>query len=623
MVSSVNFRRLRFLFFRLRRASFAEIVHRIRDWHFLFRLKKNPDLYKSDLPSGCVQKAWLQDIKFSGVSGTVTPDTLSRLLKGNVATLNHAEEAIRTFERKWQNQFFFTVNQGKADPDIRGVWEPARLQHLMLLLQHLDNGCNTADYDAVARYVRIKLLEWLDENPFPYGPHYMSVMECGLRIPVFLRVLLVLEAFEDDEYEKICTTIFQHGWLIRNRLSLYSSLGNHTVAECVGLIMAGALFREKDVCREWLSTGVKLLEQECYHQILSDGGPSEQSFSYHRFVLDLYWLAVEFLTKNGLHDCRKMKQRMEQGEKFLHSVRYDDEAMPNVGDSDDGVAVPPGLIPQKYMGDLSFVEGLASFPESGYTVFRNSHGLRILFDHGPLGMAPLYNHGHADALSVLLSVKGKVFFIDPGTFQYNGDTELRCYFKGTRAHNTVCIDGKDQAEQVTGFIWDKPFSTELTDVKIHCEKVFISANHNGYQRFKNMVNHQRELFVYDYTCCLIVDSFSGKGVHEFELNFHLHPEVEIDLNNEWLLLNNAGESIFVYNPDNYFSIANGQEHPMLGWYSPAYGVLQKTNTLQCFVTGTPEDILFTTLICFNENNIKKAIQIRDEFLENRCKDILC
>ena len=30
-------------------------------------------------------------------------------------------------------------------------------------------------------------------------------------------------------------------------------------------------------------------------QILDDGGPAEQSFSYHRFVLDLYWLAIGIL----------------------------------------------------------------------------------------------------------------------------------------------------------------------------------------------------------------------------------------------------------------------------------------------------------------------------------------
>ena len=66
------------------------------------------------------------------------------------------------------------------------------------------------------------------------------------------------------------------------------------------------------------------------------------------------------------------------------------------------------------------------------------------------GMPPLYNHGHADALSITLSVGGKETLVDPGTYRYNGEPEFRKYFKGTRAHNTVTIDGLDQAVQETG-----------------------------------------------------------------------------------------------------------------------------------------------------------------------------
>ena len=60
-------------------------------------------------------------------------------------------------------------------------------------------------------------------------------------------------------------------------------------------------------------------------------------------------------------------------------------------------------------------------------------------------MAPLYNHGHADALSVTLSLGETPFLIDPGTYRYNGVPDWRRYFKGTRAHNTICIDEQDQA----------------------------------------------------------------------------------------------------------------------------------------------------------------------------------
>ena len=59
--------------------------------------------------------------------------------------------------------------------------------------------------------------------------------------------------------------------------------------------------------------------------------------------------------------------------------------------------------------------------------------MSLTFDHGPLGMAPLYNHGHADALSVNVALDGEALLVDPGTFRYNDEPLFRKYFKGTRA----------------------------------------------------------------------------------------------------------------------------------------------------------------------------------------------
>ena len=80
------------------------------------------------------------------------------------------------------------------------------------------------------------------------------------------------------------------------------------------------------------------------------------------------------------------------------------------------------------------------FKDSGYTIIKIINNFTFTFDHGPLGMAPLYNHGHADALSITLSKDDRPILIDPGTYRYNGVPEWRRYFKGTRAHNTVTID---------------------------------------------------------------------------------------------------------------------------------------------------------------------------------------
>ncbi|MGA7878861.1 MAG: alginate lyase family protein, partial [Desulfoferrobacter sp.] len=289
----------------------------------------------------------------------------------------------------------------------------------------------------------------------------MSAMECGLRIPVFIAALKILDNLTESERRFILKATYEHAWLTARRLSLYSSLGNHTVAECVGLIFAGGLFRDDPLAQQWLSTGIRILEQESVHQILDDGGPAEQSLNYHRFVLDLYWLAVDFLEKNQLHDCAALRQRLDEGEEFLAAFKGCKNEMPSIGDSDDGHAVAPGLSPERRSKQgKSFPknqQNVTTYPESGYTLVLAPYGIELTFDHGFLGMALLYNHGHADALSITLYKDGRPFLIDPGTYRYNGAGDFRAYFKGTRAHNTVAVDGKDQAKQVTSFIWDRPY----------------------------------------------------------------------------------------------------------------------------------------------------------------------
>ena len=76
-------------------------------------------------------------------------------------------------------------------------------------------------------------------------------------------------------------------------------------------------------------------------------------------------------------------------------------------------------------------------------------------------MAPHYAHGHADALSLLLQRRTAPCADRSGTYTYSTDEQWRRYFRGTRAHNTVTIDGLDQAVQDGPMAWSLPFDTHL------------------------------------------------------------------------------------------------------------------------------------------------------------------
>ena len=83
----------------------------------------------------------------------------------------------------------------------------------------------------------------------------------------------------------------------------------------------------------------------------------------------------------------------------------------------------------------------ASFPDGGYFTQRGDDRF-LIFDCGPLGDG---GHGHYDLLSFEACAGGRPLVVDPGRYTYaEGEPNLRHWFKGTAAHNTVCVDGLDQ-----------------------------------------------------------------------------------------------------------------------------------------------------------------------------------
>jgi hypothetical protein len=586
---------VRFYRTRLRRASLTELVYRLgqagnhyRAGWFVKRGQipcRIPHLLRSNITS----------LSLPEISGQVTRDEVERILAGFRFTLNADPEELIRFEREQRQYHCSSTRSFKGKADIRAVWEPGRLQHVTILLTWLRQQPDACDNVRIKEFARAELLDWLADNPFLYGPHYLSAMECALRLPVFFYGLKTLDNLNNNDVEIILKGIFLHAWWIEKNLSLYSSLGNHTVCEAMGLVFAGAIFRETDSGRQWLGKGMDLLGRELSHQVLADGGPAEQAFGYHRFVLDIYRLAASFLEANGLRRCSDIKERLLLGEAFLASFNDRGTPVPTVGDYDDGHAVAPGLFPRRpVVVEQKFKT--RTFSQSGYTVIRGANAGQLTLDHGPLGLAPLYNHGHADALSITLSVAGVPFLVDCGTYRYNGDPVFRRYFKSTRAHNTVTVSGLDQAEQLTEFVWGEPFTGTLEGRQEQGDQLCIQACHTGYERLAGQVRHARSISWSGAGLIEISDCFSGCELQTFELNFHFHPGVTMARDGRGWLAQRAGQNVHFELLKGEFELHRGEVNPPLGWFSPEYGLKAPTHVLQARVHDFPVNALFETRI---------------------------
>lgn len=146
----------------------------------------------------------------------------------------------------WPQRFFGAIAYRGGNPygDVRVAWEPARLQWLV------DVALVARAADAERSRLAVGLLEdallsWVASNPPLIGIHYISSMECALRlIAVCHAVDIAREHLQrrEEVFDAVTRLVSSHATLIGQRLSLHSSAGNHTVAECAGLIYAGELF---------------------------------------------------------------------------------------------------------------------------------------------------------------------------------------------------------------------------------------------------------------------------------------------------------------------------------------------------------------------------------------------
>jgi uncharacterized heparinase superfamily protein len=412
------------------------------------------------------------------------------------------------------------------------------------------------------------------------GVHYISAMECALRILAVTHALDRARAHltrPDEVWAAAVRLVGSHAYLIQRRLSLYSSAGNHTIAEAVGLVYAGVLFPEMPEAGRWVATGRRLLEQEAPRQVLPDGSGVEQAFWYLLFVTDLLGLATELLRSRGHAPPLAAVEAFHRGREFLQSFATEPERLPRIGDSDDGYALSPAL--RLSWSPRTVPERPRTVAGDGYTLLRGEaeRPFEVIVDHGPLGMAPSYGHGHADALSVLLRVADEEVLIDTGTFSYTGDARWRRYFRSTRAHNTVVVDGRDQAKQETAFMWSKPYLCEvvLRD-SAPCGASRILARHDGYSDLG--VTHWRGVVVTAQGEIGVWDHLSGAGAHDVELNWHVGVPVTLDTGG-YLLRARHGAIRLQVEGHHDIRVHTGAEDEQLGWCSKRYGTLEPITTI--------------------------------------------
>ena len=446
--------------------------------------------------------------------------------------------------------------------DHKITWELNRHQHLVTLAKA---WLLTAD-EKYVRELMTQWRSWVRANPYPLGINWGSTLEVAFRSLSWMWVdhlLAGASAYGEFRSEFLPALAF-HGRYIARYLSTYFSPNTHLLGEAVAMFFLGTLYPQMPHAARWKSEGWKIVLHEAGRQVRPDGVYFEQSLHYHVYALDFFLYARQLAGLNEIPIPAAYDGVLLQ---MLDVVAALAQAGPaeGFGDDDGGrvfnsrrnrtehMTDPLALGTLAYSrGDLGAelteesiwlfgeravtelgqtktqsVPASVAFPDGGIYVLADSEPCEqvMMIDAGPQGVGRC-GHGHADALSLRFTMSGSRWLVDSGSGVYiSSDSATRDTFRGTAAHNTLRVDGVDQAIPSEPFSW-----TEIPEIRAESwvtGKTFsyFSGSHNGYERLADAVTHRRSVLRVNGTLWLVRDVAIGGTKHDLELRWHFASDV--------------------------------------------------------------------------------------------------
>lgn len=514
--------------------------------------------------------------------------------------------------------------------DSKITWELNRHQHLVTLAKAYRL---TGDQNFTAELFR-QWEHWHAKNPYPIGINWASSLEVAFRSLSWIWVYFLLAD------SPALPMAFRRSWLrslalsgrhIENYLSTYFSPNTHLLGEAVALFFIGMLCPEISSAERWQKRGWQIILQQAARQVRDDGWHFEQSTYYHVYALDFFLHSAVLASLNHIPLPPEFDSTMRRMLEALATLARGG-VVPRLGDDDGGrlfdpsrnraaqlldplatgavlyqrgdfkkVAAAPreetlwllgeaGIEEFENLRDTSPPQDSVAFPSTGlYVMSVSNQQLQCVIDAGPQG-ADSAGHGHADALSLNASISDKEVLIDPGTFQYVGEGSDRDRFRGTRAHNTLLIGGRDQAEPKGPFSWQRLPNIQAEGwISGKTFDLFVGS-HDGYRRLPSPVIHRRFVFALKSGFCLVRDLALGQREYDLDLAWHIAPQLHAPDSNRDLFVGDHAGLRFVTAEGHGWSHAV-EEFP----HSPVYGQQQQHSALH-FSTRAKLPAEFVTLL---------------------------
>lgn len=532
---------------------------------FWYRLKLKTGIIRKQLPIGKSYTGDFFSIPVQLPQHNLSSEVVSHadaLLNGQQTFFSHQSVELGA-PPNWSamNSVHWSQIGDFDSGDIKLVWELSRFDWVVIFARAYRVSGDKKYLKALNSW----LVDWIKKNPFNQGPNWKCGQEAAIRM---MQLLLAAKLLNQQPNECLIRFVSEHCQRIASTLAYaMAQNNNHGTSEAAALFIGGSwLEKHNKKAIYWQTIGRRWLENRAKSLIETDGSFSQYSLNYHRVMLDTFWM-VEFWRKQL--DKKAFSEEFYKRAKMATNWLYQMLDLktgdaPNLGHNDGARLF---LLTETDYQDFRPTVQLASVLFYGKPLFSLQHKVSEglywldLYEHIKIENEPplkqqsqLFKGGgyavlqknntkaiirfpsfrfrpsQADALHMDLWHKGHNILRDSGSYSYNTEEKWLKYFSGTRSHNTIEFDDRDQMPKVSRFLFGKWLTTNLlSEIEEQGNQLSWSASYTDYKG----CSHYRQVSASANTW-KIIDKISG-NFNKAVLRWRLMPE-------QWIIKNNICQS---------------------------------------------------------------------------------
>lgn len=478
---------------------------------------------------------------------------------GNVATEKDFETANNALKHIFIGQSAYPpyfcgddIDWGtRPVPDNEWVWQLNRMgfwESMAKVYWH------TGD-EKYAKEWCFQVLDWIRKNPRDKEHEYAwRSIEAGIRgynwTGLYQR-FIGSPHFTPEVLVAFLNSLFDHADYL---MTVYRTKSNWGLMEAEGMAFIAITFPEFIDSEKWRTEAFRRLNNEINLQVYPDGHQRELAMGYHLGCINWFLRTYELAKMNGIENAfpesyLKMIEKMcEVPMKLCHP----DGTNAQFGDAWAG---NPGQHSERFLewaekfgrNDFLFLatdgklgrkpdSTAYALPQSGLYSMRSGwdkDAVSLVLKCGPDGGG----HSQPDNGTFELYACGRNLMPDAGSFIYSGDPEGRAWFRQTKVHQTLTLNGENSKYAPKLILWDPGVKTDILVVEN--------------QSYENLA-HRRSVFFVDKRYFVIVDQAIGNAIGDIDIHFQLAPD--------------AGAAPFkpgaaIFNRDSYSVLSNYKD----GW----------------------------------------------------------